>query len=80
MTDGKKPGVVFWATVMAIAVLAYPLSFGPAFWLSQHSLLPDAIVSVGGVFYWPLGWVLNDDASPTWLRNGMSWYLGFWNR
>ena len=31
MTDRKKPGVAFWATVVVVVVLvAYPLSFGPA--------------------------------------------------
>ena len=31
--DRKKPGVAFWATVVAVvALLAYPLSFGPACW------------------------------------------------
>jgi hypothetical protein len=34
MTDRKKPGVAFWATVVVVAVLAYPLSFGPACWVS----------------------------------------------
>ena len=30
MTSGKKPGVAFWATVVALLVaIAYPLSFGP---------------------------------------------------
>src|SRR5690349_8199027 len=34
MTDQKKSGVPFWATVMIVAVLvAYPLSFGPACWV-----------------------------------------------
>jgi hypothetical protein len=31
MTDRKKPGVAFWATVVVVVLLvAYPLSFGPA--------------------------------------------------
>jgi hypothetical protein len=34
MTDRKKPGVAFWATVALVVVLvAYPLSFGPACWI-----------------------------------------------
>ena len=27
--DRKKPGVAFWATVVVVAVLAYPLSLPP---------------------------------------------------
>ena len=30
----KNPGVAFWATVVVLAVLAYPISFGPACWLA----------------------------------------------
>jgi hypothetical protein len=31
MSEGrKKPGVAFWATVVVVGGLAYPLSFGPA--------------------------------------------------
>ena len=33
MTSRKKPGVAFWATVVAVVVLAYYLSLGPVFWL-----------------------------------------------
>jgi hypothetical protein len=29
-SDGKKPGVAFWATVVLAVALAYPLSIGPA--------------------------------------------------
>jgi hypothetical protein len=33
MTSRKKPGVAFWATVvLVVALMAYPLSFGPACW------------------------------------------------
>jgi len=34
MTDRKKPGVAFWATVGLVVVLVgYPLNFGPACWV-----------------------------------------------
>ena len=36
MTDRKKPGVGFWVTVGLAIVLAYPLSFGPACWISSR--------------------------------------------
>jgi hypothetical protein len=38
MTDRKKPGLAFWATVALAVVLAYPLSFGPACWLADNGL------------------------------------------
>ena len=37
-TDRKKPGVTFWATVVVVAgMVAYPLSFGPACWLTSRT-------------------------------------------
>ncbi len=37
MTDRRKPGVAFWATVVLVATLVvYPLSFGPASWISSR--------------------------------------------
>ena len=34
MTDRKHPSAAFWATVVVVvALVAYPLSFGPACWL-----------------------------------------------
>jgi hypothetical protein len=35
--DRKKPGVAFWATVVLVVALAYPLSFGPACWLASRT-------------------------------------------
>src|SRR5947207_2224984 len=40
MTGRKKPGVVFWASVVVTALMLYPLSFGPAcWWLSNPPVL-----------------------------------------
>jgi hypothetical protein len=50
MTDRKKTGVAFWATVVLVAVLAYPLSFGPACWIASRT--ESCNVSD---FYLPLG-------------------------
>jgi hypothetical protein len=41
MTFHKKPGMAFWATVVVVVVLAYPLSFGPACWLCEKGVLPQ---------------------------------------
>jgi hypothetical protein len=36
-SDRKKPGVAFWATVVVVVLLAYPISFGPACWISSQT-------------------------------------------
>ena len=47
----KKRGLTFRATVVAVVVLvAYPLSFGPACWITIRL---DRGSSVIGVVYWP---------------------------
>jgi hypothetical protein len=55
----KKPGVAFWATVGLVVVLvAYPLSFGPACWLTSQSADGDYTArdcAWGMIAYWPLG-------------------------
>jgi hypothetical protein len=46
MTSRKQPGVAFWATVVVVvAMVAYPLSFGPACWLNERGFLGAAPVS-----------------------------------
>ena len=37
MTNRKKPGVAFWATVVVVVVpLLYVMSFGPACWIESY--------------------------------------------
>ena len=44
MTHRKKPGVAFWVTVTLFAVLVgYPLSFGPACWITSRLDEPHPI-------------------------------------
>lgn len=46
MTDRKKPGVACWASVVLVVVLlGYPLSFGPACWISSRCGKGDEFVS-----------------------------------
>jgi hypothetical protein len=54
VTARKQPGTAFWATVaVALALVAYPLSFGPAVWLTARRYFrPSTVQSV----YWPVLW------------------------
>jgi hypothetical protein len=74
MTDRKKPGVAFSASVVvAVMLVGYPLSFGPAcWWFSTTEPLGSFLVSVMSSFrgrtysdyarpsdiFWPLGWAV----------------------
>jgi hypothetical protein len=48
MTSARtKPGVAFWATVVVVvALVAYPLSFGPACWINNRTGLGDGILCI----------------------------------
>jgi hypothetical protein len=56
MTSRKKPGVAFWATVaLVVVIVGYPLSFGPACWISSHFANDEsAFVSAA---YRPIFWL-----------------------
>jgi uncharacterized membrane protein YhaH (DUF805 family) len=51
MTDRKKPGVAFWATVVLVALVAYVASFGPAVWLVARRHLDKKTAERA---YWPI--------------------------
>jgi hypothetical protein len=62
MTDRKKPGVAFWATVALVAVLlAYPLSFGPACWLCERGLLSQR---AAWIIFRPWTWLCVNGPEP----------------
>lgn len=54
---GWKPGRRFWFLAPIAAVLAYPLTFGPACWLVSWGLLPD---SGTGALYQPVFYLMAD--------------------
>ena len=41
MTDRKKPGVAFWATVTMSLPVLYVLSFAPLLWLDANDYIAD---------------------------------------
>jgi len=65
MTDRKKPGVAFWATVAVVAMLiGDPLSFGPACRVTSRMTYPHAIFETT---YQPLAWNAEKIGQPSWL-------------
>ena len=59
MTDRKKPGVAFWATVVVVAVLlvAYPVAWGPWIWFEMTQSPRDEVRAVGNAAFAPLEWL-----------------------
>ncbi len=51
MTDRKKPGVAFWATVAMVGLVLYVASFGPACWLVGRGFISSSAASF---FYRPV--------------------------
>ena len=72
-SDRKNPGVAFWATmVVTLAVVVYPLSWGPACWLAEQKILPHWIVTKG---YVPVIWIYYWGPKPA--RRAVGWWAGF---
>ncbi len=63
MTSGKKPGIAFWATVVLVLVLAYPLSFGPACWITSRA---EWLQPAFEYAFWPLVWAANRTTPASW--------------
>ncbi len=82
MTSRKKAGVTFWATVVVVVAVIYPLSWGPAVWLKVCLHQPAWLDHVFDVIYAPVKWVFEGGGghTPRWLRDVMVEYLVFWIR
>jgi hypothetical protein len=76
MTDRKKPGVAFWATVALVVVLVgYPLSQGPAVWLQESGYWPESL-NWADHGYDPLRWIMHrspDSVCGTW-NSYVTWF------
>jgi hypothetical protein len=69
MTGQKKPGAAFWATVaLAVVLMGYPLSFGPAIWLAARGYFRESAVQS---FYMPILW---SAAQAELLEDGLVWW------
>ena len=69
MTSRKKPGVAFWATVVVVVVLMYPISFGPACWLANRGRIPMKPVAI---VYGPL--VDRGIENRSYVERSLLWY------
>ena len=79
--ERRKPGFSFWVTVTVIvALVAYPLSIGPATWLEAHGIreqIPKVIDDAVFHFYAPLRWVLENSPEP--VERAIRWCVSFWS-
>ncbi len=77
MTSRKKPGVAFWATVVVVALIAYPLSWGPAYWVCGKVGGPEWGWQALSCIYSPMHkkarW------APDRVRNALDSYYYWWN-
>ncbi len=69
MTSRKQPSTAFWTSVaLVVALLAYPLSIGPAIWLTGRGYFRESTVQS---LYMP---VLLSAEQAEWLENGVTWW------
>ena len=77
MTDRKKPGVAFWATVVASMPVLYVLGFGPACWLVDRGWLTGRPRELAGDFYTPIVWAYV--YGPSSVSHTIEWYATLWS-
>src|SRR5262245_55764242 len=73
MTSRRQPSAAFWATVVALGVLAYPLSFGPACWILSRVDAPERVRDMHSDFYYPITRSAMD--GPSWLQGPLIWWI-----
>src|SRR5437762_10096797 len=73
MSEQKKPGVAVWIIVALLAaVVAYPLSFGPACWVCSRVPETSALWEMTDFVYTPLLWGWYD--GPRSVSRAIEWY------
>ncbi len=77
--ERKKPTAGFWITVALVAALVgYPLSFGPACWVTTISASePGVRYHKSMIVYWPLGAVTKGDGL---IARTLQWWMKFGTR
>ncbi|MDB5340732.1 MAG: hypothetical protein JWN70_6351 [Planctomycetaceae bacterium] len=56
-----------------LTALAYPVSFGPAFWLFRAGCVPEFVLEI----YEPLGWGIAVMPMPA--SDALMWYAFYWD-
>lgn len=72
MTERRTSPLAIWLIVTALLLVAYPLSVGPAMWLTQKGYLPHGVYQTT---YWPMV-MLCIRCRP--LRGPIDWYVKVW--
>jgi hypothetical protein len=75
-SDRKKPGTAFWATVVVVVLVVYPLSVGPAEWMRVHGWLSKGDMQALKWFYRPLAWLETKGPEP--IGRLLFWYESLW--
>jgi len=71
----KKSGVAFWATVVLVAVLLYPLSMGPAFCAWQYVFgRSETCWNILWIIYSPIGTACENES----VNATVSSWVGLW--
>ena len=70
----NKPGAAFWATVVVVALAAYPLSWGPACWILWGMGMPLWGREWYLRIYRPLLWIYEQSPPP--IQHAVQWYCG----
>jgi hypothetical protein len=70
----KKPGVAFCATVVVVALAAYPLSWGPTCRILWGMGMPLWGREWYLTIYSPLLWIY--EQSPPSIQHAVQWYCG----
>jgi hypothetical protein len=81
MTDRKKPGWAFWATVVLLVLNLYALLWGPVCWLWHSPGCPDWFQQVTDFIYYPmdrLHWGLLNWDGPGVISEPLHWYWRWW--
>jgi hypothetical protein len=76
MTDRKKPGAAFWASVVAVVVALYVLSYGPALSIYARISGPVLLHDAFWGFYGPLRWTALNAGAP--FGHALVWYIRLW--
>jgi len=73
MTDRKKRGKAFWATlVVLVVIVGYPFSYGPSLWLVRRGRLPNSAIRL----YEPMTWFQKNIPGPP--GDAVRWWAQIW--